>query len=276
MPVLTQAPSDSTGFGPCAFWEPLWCTDLPTGSEAVSGFAIQMATEILWAKSGMRFDQCTFTIRPCRRSCWSGGIFPYGNSWWEITQPYPTPAIIDGNWYNLTCGACGDNCSCVNIEEILLPGPVSSINEVKVDGMALLSTQYRLDNWRKLVRIDGGIWPLCNNLNLADTQVGTWSVNLTYGQPVPVAGRFAVGELAHQLILACLGDDCCVLPYRVAQLARQGVTISFPDITNLIATNRLGLQFCDMFIDSFNPSNLRMPSQVYDIDNPSPRIAGTP
>lgn len=272
MPALPPFPSDSTGFGPCGPWDPIYCTPLPTGSEEISGFALQMATEILWAKSGMRFDACTFTIRPCRTSCWGGG-FPY-SGWWEMTSTYPQPALIAGNWYNLVCGTCGDDCSCTPVEQIILPGPVTSIDRVTVDGMTLLSSQYRLDDWRKLVRIDGGRWPDCNDLNLADTEVGTWSVQLTYGQPVPIAGRMAVGELAHQLVLACMGDDCCILPYRIAQLARQGVTISFPDIDSLIAGNRLGLQFADTFLDAYNPYGLRSPSQVYAIDGHRPTITG--
>lgn len=274
MPVLVQAPSDSSGFGPCAPWDPIYCTPLPTGSEEISGFALQMATEILWAKSGMRFDQCTFTVRPCKSSCWGGGAFPYG-TWWEMTSSYPTPALINGNWYNLTCGSCANDCSCTTLEEVIFPGPVTSIDTVKVDGMTLLANQYRLDDWRKLVRIDGGTWPSCNDMNLEDTEPGTWSVQLTYGQPVPMAGRFAVGELAHQLILACMGDDCCTLPYRIAQLARQGVTIDFPDIDSLIAGNRLGLLYADAFLDAFNPAGLRMPAQIYNVDAPRHRIVGT-
>lgn len=232
-----------------------------------------MATEILWAKSGMRFDQCIYTIRPCKRSCW-GGSWPFSGNWWEVGTTYPTPALIAGNWHNLVCGTCGNDCSCTSVEQIILPGPVAEIIAVKVDGFTLPSSAYRLDNWRNLVRIDGGTWPHCNNLNLADTEVGTWSVTLQYGEPIPISARMAVGELAHQLILACMGDDCCILPYRIAQLARQGVTISFPDIDNLISGNRIGLQFVDMFLEAFNPSGLRSRSQVYLVDSPSPTITG--
>lgn len=282
LPSSIPSPSDAEGFGPCAAWEPIWCVDLPTSASEISGHAVQMATEILWARSGMKFDQCTLTIRPCRQDCWGGGEFPYGGFWWQMGTLYPQPALINGNWYNLTCGSCTGDCSCATLSEILLPGPVTAINEVKVDGVALDSTDYRLDDWRKLVRLDGELWPLCNNLNLDDDEEGTWSVTLTYGVPVPTSGRMAVGELAYQLILACLGDSCCLLPYNVQQIARQGVTIKYPDMSDLFGmdrngrvTNRIGLQYCDLFLDAVNPYGLRQSSQVYAIDGSTPRIAGS-
>lgn len=283
MPVVSMpvVPTATDGFGPCEPWDPIWCVELPTGSEAVSGSALMMATEILWARTGMIFDQCTFTIRPCRQDCWETSGWPYGNFWWQFGTLYPQPALINGNWYNLTCGACAGNCSCVSLYEILLPGPITKVNQVKVDGNVLSTSEYRLDDWRKLVRINN-MWPLCNDLNKNDTEVNTWSVTLTYGRPVPTMGQMAVGELAYQLILACLGDGCCKLPYAVQQIARQGVTINYPDVGDLFGmdrfgrvTNRIGLQYCDLFIDAANPYGLRQNSEVYFIDLNMPRIAGS-
>lgn len=281
--IPPPAPSGD-GFGPCGAWEPIWCEPLPTGSEEISGSMLMMATEILWAKTGMRYDQCSITIRPCADSCWGGGSWPFGGGyWWEVGTLYPQPALIAGNWYNLACGSCSDSCSCTVIHEIILPGgPVTAISEVKVDGVALATSAYRLDNWRNLVRLDGEAWPMCNDLNLADTEDGTWSVTAVYGQPVPTMGQLAVGELAHQLVLACLGDDCCVLPYQLTQYARQGVTLKYADAKDLYGidrdgrvANRVGLQFCDMFIDAANPAGLRAKSRAYSIDSPMPRITGT-
>lgn len=272
----------SDAFGPCEPWEPIWCVTLPTGSEAISGNAVEMATEILWAKTGMRYDRCRIKVRPCRTDCF-GGIWPYSGQWWEVGGLYPQPALVNGNWYNLTCGACTGGCSCSVVHEITLPGgPVVSVYEVKVDGNVLPSTGYRLDNWRQLVRLGGEPWPLCNDLNYPDSYPGTWSVTLGYGQPVPVMGRYAVGELAYQIILACMGDECCKLPYNVRQVARQGVTIDYPDVRDLMgvgrdgaAVNRLGLYYCDLFIDAANPAGLRAKSRPYSIDRPNPRITNT-
>lgn len=277
MPVSPlPVPSISSGFGPCEPWEPIWCVNLSTAAAAISGTAVQQATEILWARTGMVFDQCTFTVRPCRQDCWGSSDWPYGGYWWQMNTLYPQPALINGTWYNLTCGSCPGDCSCTTVSQITLPGPITSINRVKVDGQTLDPSAYRLDDWRKLIRIDGNLWPMCNNLNVSDNNLNTWSVNLTYGNPVPTSGQLAVGELAYQLILACLGDDCCQLPYQVQTLARQGVSIKYPDVSKLFAENRIGLRFCDLFIDAVNPYGMRQPSQVYKIDTSPPRILNSP
>ena len=279
MPVLplggnVPSPTPADGFGPCAAWEPIWCGELPTGSEAISGHMLDAATEILWSKTGMQFDACQLTIRPCRRDCF-GQSWPFDQGWWEINS-WPRPVFFNGTWYNITCGNCGDNCSCSRVEEVFLPGPISSIDVVKVDGVTLTSgVDYRLDDYRKLVRLGGEMWPICNDLNLADTQPGTWSVTATWGTPVPKLGQIAVGELALQLIYACLGMDCCALPQTVQQLTRQGVTIEYLDPQKVFESNRIGLQFSDMFIAAYNPDQLRSASTVYSIDSPQPRITGT-
>lgn len=275
IPFSGATPGDgAAAFGPCQPWDPIWCHELPTGSEAVSGYALEMATEILWNKTGQRYGTCTHTIRPCRQSCWSNGVWPYNDSWSELGV-WPRPVLFDGEWFNIACGTCGDGCSCNRLDEIELPGPVASIQQVKVDGVTLVQgVDYRLDDYRKLVRLNN-LWPMCNDLNKADTQEGTWSVTATWGIEVPKAGQFAVGELAYHIILACMGDAGCALPMTVQRLARQGVTIDFLDPQRVFDSNRIGLTLCDMFISAVNPDNLRSQSRVYNLDQPSYRIAGT-
>lgn len=56
--------------GPCEPWSPIWnCANL-VGAEAVSGTAVQAATEILYNRSAQQFGICTFTVRPCREDCY--------------------------------------------------------------------------------------------------------------------------------------------------------------------------------------------------------------
>src|SRR5262249_23894476 len=153
---------------------PIWTCALDPASAAVSGTAVAAASEVLYALSGRRLGSCQLTIRPCRRDCWDGG-WPFLNSWWQFGL-WPRPLFLNGTWYNITCGQCYGGCSCSVISEALLPAPVSQVLQVKVDGQILDPSAYRVDNWRLLVRTDGGIWPVCNDLAKADTEVGTWSV----------------------------------------------------------------------------------------------------
>jgi len=267
--------NSGTGSSPCDVWPVKWLCSLSAGAAAVTGDALQAATEVLWALSGRRFGLCTVTLRPCKRACsdvpWPSGLWP------SVTagMTYPMPVNLGGGeWLNLTCGSCTRDCSCATLEEVLLPGPVYDIVEVKVDGDVLDPSSYRLDDGRILVRVDGGRWPTCNNLNLADTQTDTWSITARYGEDVPLLGQMAVGELACEFVNLFLGGEC-QLPQPIQSLSRQGVSITYVDPNELLDNGRLGMRMSDMFIQTVNPGGLRARARVFDIDGPRARIVGT-
>ncbi len=265
-------------FGPCEPWTPVWPTGgdcnvlLLTGAAAVTGTAVQAASEILYQLTAQRFGLCRVKLRPCRQSCSS--TFPWGE-WWQYGT-YPQPYWWAGTWYNLTCGACpGDTCSCVAIEETVLPGPVYDIVEVKLNGVILeRNVDYRVDDYRKLVRLGGELWPFCQNMNLADTEDTTWSVTVDYGEIVPAIGSLAVGELAAEIVkyLLCLE---CQLPQGVVDISRQGVSMSIASIADLFKTGFIQLRMCDLFIKTSNPNHMQARAGIYDIDGPNYRAVGT-
>lgn len=252
----------------CDGWEPTFTCALPTGAEAVSGVALNMAAETLYAFSGRQFGLCAVTARPCRSSC-------YGETWPAVVGTfveygtYPQPALYAGQWYNITCGSCGSECSCSRVSEVALPGPVYDVTQVKIDGEVLTpDVDYRLDDWRLLVRLGGEAWPLCNDLNLADTEEGTWSVTYRVGQPVPQLGKLALGILTDEFTKLLLCNSDCKLPKPVQSLSRQGVSLTFVDPNELFQAKRIGLYVPDLFINTTNPNALRRPSRAYDIDAP--------
>lgn len=264
-------------YGLCESWTPIFNCELPTGSAAVSGTALQVASEVLYAMSGRQFGLCSVTIRPCRRSC-------FGTTWWNQwgglwpqygSVGYPFPALIRGQWYNLGCGGCSGDCSCSPVYEVALPGPVYDVPEVKVDGVVLADDAYRVDNYSLLVRLDGSDWPICNDLNEADTEPGTWSVTFRTGVPVPTLGQVAVGQLTEQFTKLLLCDDSCELPFNVTSISRQGVDISILSPDDIFKNKRTGLYLPDLFISTYNPSGLRQRSRAYDIDAPFPRRTNT-
>jgi len=278
VPVINPTPQTVPGgagdiTGPCADWPVTWTCDVDTLNPAVTGIAVSMATETLWALTGMRFGVCQVTLRPCARSCDDGSFYDdFGPPW--ASSSYPQPALIGGLWFNLACGSCPGTCSCTEVSEVRLPSPVNTIVEVKIDGTPMVSGAYRIDNNRLLVRTDGGRWPRCNDLNLDDTEVGTWSVTATYGEALPEGASLAVGQLACEIAKAAAGGDC-KLPAGLQQLVRQGVTISYPDVGELFRQGRTGLYLVDMFVATWNPSGLRQRSRVYNVDRPTVRRAGT-
>jgi hypothetical protein len=278
MPVINPTPQTVPGgdgagtSGPCADWPVTWTCDVETLNPAVTGMAVSMATEFLWAATGMRFGVCEITLRPCRRECQTAGFYDdFGLPW---SGMYPQPALIGGLWFNLVCGSCVGDCSCGRVEEVVLPAPVNRIVEVLIDGTPLVSGAYRVDNNRLLVRTDGGEWPRCNDLSRNDDQPDTWSVRATYGEELPEGASLAVGQLACEIARSAMGGDC-KLPAGVQQLVRQGITISYPDVGELFRQGRTGLYLVDMFISTWNPYGLKQRSRVYSVDRPSVRRPNT-
>lgn len=263
-------------FGPCTPWTPTWQTGecsvlLLTGAPEVTGVAVEVASEILYHLTAQRFGTCEVTLRPCRRSCYD--TFPH-TGWWEYGS-YPRPYWYAGTWYNLACGTCGDSCSCVGMDETVLPGPIDYVTSVKLDGVELVNgVNYRVDDYRKLVRVDGLLWPFCQDMTKPDTEVGTWSATIGYGEPVPALGRLAVGELAGEIVKYLLCADC-QLPQGVVDLSRQGVSMTIANISDLFNTGFIQLRICDLFIKTANPHHLQSRSAVYDLDSPSFRATGT-
>jgi hypothetical protein len=261
---------------PCDPWPAIWCCDI-TEAPLSTGWALEAATEVLWSLSGRRFGLCQVTSRPCRRECASA--FPGIGTWWEWSGPsfYPRPALIGGKWFNLVCGGCGSGCSCSTVEEVVLPAPVVTVDEITIDGQVMPTGSYRVDDWRLLVRQDGGRWPTCQNLSVPATGSGAWTVTATYGEPVPTMGQIAVGELACELLKACdpnFGGDCA-LPPNLQSLVREGVSLQFTeDVQSRLRTDgRLGIWSVDVFLVTYNPRGLQGRSQVYSPDVPRPRVS---
>lgn len=278
MPVINPAtptgtpPGAGADFGPCDNWPYVLTCDIPLEAAPITGYAISMATDMLWSMTGMRFGLCNVTLRPCRRECYT----PFPDDWymWPYTGSFPQPALISGQWFNLTCGGCPGTCSCSEVSEFVLPSPVHAIVDISIDGVPMPTGSYRLDNNRIVVRTDGDRWPLCNDLSVNDGEPGTWTITATFGEPVPDGARLAMGELICEIIRGATGGDCR-LPAGITQLIRQGVTIQFPDVGELFSQGRTGLYLVDMFINTWNPYGLRQRSRTYNVDRPTVRRTNT-
>lgn len=257
-------------------WPVTWICDVSTESPTATGLAVSYASTVVWALTGRQFGFTLVKLRPCRT--WRRDT-PYPDGWlsWPGTQPPPLGASSSGGgsyWFAAGCGACGDACGCTYGAELNLPSPVHAITEVKVDGIVLDPSAYRVDDHHRLMRLDGYTWPRTNNLLAADSQVGTWTVTAQYGTSIPDGASLAVGELACEFIKAMHGEDCR-LPRTVTSLARQGVTISMPDLAAGFAKGATGLYLVDLFIATWNPKHLRARSRVYSVDSASPRVVGS-
>jgi hypothetical protein len=266
--------SDAGLLGPCSPWAAVddvrarpGCSELDT---AVVDDAVQAASEVLYALSGRQFPgECTGYVRPTARS----------RSWDMRVQ-----SLAGG--YSATWGACnysgsdlaawaGHSCDCSPPEIELGAYPVTEIVAVLIDGQTIPADEYRIDDYRLLVRVlplasaqptvRGG-WPTCQRLDLPDSEEGTFSVSFLYGTVPPSSGKRAALALAAELALAYATDSDTRLPERIRSLTRQGESITLIDPQDVLDNGRTGIPEVDLFIKSVNPKNLQRRSTVWSPD----------
>jgi len=250
------------------------CRALDSLSEAARSVIETTATSYLWNWTGRKYGLCEVTLRPRRADCVKQESSYRGYAGLQQTvlprQGAPwTPALLGGQWFNLTCGLCGGTCSCEAVEQIGLPGPVDSIVEVLVDGSVVDANAYRVDNRRLLVRQDGEKWPICNDYGKDTTEPGTWQVSYNRGSPVPEGGQLAAGLLACEMAKAVCGDPSCKLPQRVQSITREGVSTVLLDGFEGIEKGQTGIWFVDSWVMSVMHSPRR--PTVFSPDMQTPR-----
>lgn len=234
-------------------------------SPGVREAAESMATEYLWRWTGGAFGVCSSTVRPCRRGC-------YPESTWNGLVGVDRQVIVNGSTGSVVidsgCG-CAADCCHPSRSTMHLPGPVVSVEEVKIDGEVMDPALYRVDNGHLLVRVDGMVWPDCQALDLPDTEQGTFSITYSRGIAVPAGGQIAAGVLLVEFAKAICDDSSCKLPKRIQTVTRQGVTVGFMDEFQGLDTGRTGLWIVDSWIESIRGP--RRGGTVRSPDVPHPR-----
>lgn len=142
--------------------------------------------------------------------------------------------------------------------------PVTEVLAVKLDGVTIPPNEYYLQDYRTLIRRRPSAsatpterygWPTSQITEMADTEVGTFSVEYKYGVPPPQTGIMAARKLAAMLLADAGGDDT-VFPQRVTSVSRQGVTVSVVDVMDFFSKGLTGIYLLDLFVQAFNPHKL--------------------
>lgn len=237
-----------------------------SGSPAITGAALEAASEVLWERTGHQFGSCSITLRPCRTDC---GPSPNSGAWWSGVG-WPTDSwsayarSLFEFWWAADCGRCSGCCSCNEADTLRLPERAQSIQSVIVDGVELVEeANWLFYNNELLVRTDGEQWPMCQDWTVPVTGTGAWSVSATFGLPVPTSGQFAVAELAREYALWCSGEEC-MIPATAKSVTRQGVTFSIPETTEDDLAN---LPMVSKFLYTFNPLGIRDRARAWNPDD---------
>lgn len=228
-------------------------------SPEVRNRALALASSTLRRLTGNRVGHCPITVRPCgtvSRACsMINSMAGYSLLW--------TPMNWAGTWTN--CG-CGDECTVLH--QVELPTPVGRVDQVKVDGVVVPPTDYRVDNGRYLVNLSDTPWPSNQDLASSDSELGTFSVTYLNAYPVDSTGAYAVGVLALEFAKACSGNKCR-LPVGVTNISRQGVTMEIA--TGAFPGGMTGIREVDTYIALWNPDGLRRQATVWSPDQNRPR-----
>jgi hypothetical protein len=257
--------------GPCGWTipDPLCCDEWETLDPAVQSSARDYAALILWAATGRQFGLCEVTVRPCgMRPCADGTLDFFGMGWSGGTW---TPYVWNGTWYNCPCVGL---CCCEPRCQIRLMGPVDSIVEVLIGGIAVDPATYRVDDQHWLVRTAGECWPFCADM---DTDDGANVLEVTYvrGTTPPPALLRAASTLACEWGKACTGGDCR-LSNRVTSIARQGISIEMASPDEFLDDGLTGLWEVDSVIKALNPYRRKERGRILAPELNVPRMVTSP
>jgi hypothetical protein len=224
--------------------------------------AYDVAVELLATLAVRPIGTCGRTVRPCSRACGVRSGFRLGSA-----GPWFTPLLYGGEVFNV-CGCLTvADCTCTDSRSsIRLPGPVVSVTQVRVDGVILDPADYTLDG-NRLVRLDGGTWPMTQDLALDASADGTFEVMYVQGTPLSAGGRVALSALMQEIDKAMCGDSSCQLPARVTNVVREGVTYTLmDDPSKILDAGRTGIAAVDRWLNLINPAGTRTRMGVFSPD----------
>ncbi len=241
--------------GPFCWVEPYVCDDccsLKLGDESdvpdeMRERAARWAARFLWTATGRKFGGCPKTYRPCRENCAPAMNCCGGYSGPALASvPWRVPGSFD--WVNVPCGTCRTGCQCSAVSELYL-NDVDQVLNVRLDGVdydpcGMVAVYDR----SRIVRTDGGQWPVCQELGKVDGP-GTWSITVLEGQCVPDGGDWVTGQLMCEFIKACLKDKDCQLHKRIQTITRNGITMGFNDRFENLGIMRTGIWEIDAWIE---------------------------
>lgn len=238
---------------------------------------LQRSEALAWytlaALCAWQIGVCATTVRPCSARCAPPGSWiaaPVGGG---QTGALPlrtigrsfTPHMVGGEWVN-SCGcSSADACSCGPVDEVLLAGPVGDIVEVKINGVIIDPTWYRVDNGNRLVAQHADLkWPLCQDMSKPD---GEFTVTYFRGAAPNEMTNYAAGLLTAEFMKACAGDKACKLSAKVKTVVRGGSTYELD--WNLFENGWTRIEAVDAVIRIYNPHHLKTPSRVLSPDAPT-------
>jgi hypothetical protein len=180
-----------------------------------------------------------------------------GQRFWGCCEATIRPAALCH-----VCGATDWSCGCNRWPMLSLPFlPARSVDDVTIDGTTLDPSAYALVDHASLARIDGEPWPTCNDLTLADTEEGTWTVTFHHGLDLPPEAVPLVAQFAVELAKACRGVECGLGP-GIRVVHRDGVDFEIVDAP--LGEHSTGYGPLDQWIGLLHGGHVAEPPRLYN------------
>ena len=237
---------------------------MESSSGALFDLAAEQASALLFELSGRHYPgECgPKTVRPPCHGCSCG--------YQVLSRGYVVgPWNYDGGAYASLLRLLHGGLRPLAGEAVGLPGQ-GDLRGARSTGWSWTTACTRSARRRYVTRLDDGHWPYGQNLTLADTEEGTFSISYTYGADPPELGMAAAAQLGCEIYKACPGAEStgdCALPAGVTRVTRQGITIEKLAFTTWAFTGTVpragraagwntGLPLVDAFLNTYNSSGL--------------------
>lgn len=126
---------------------------------------------------------------------------------------------------------------CDDGPKLMLRTPNATVGWVKIDGVTLDPSEYALVDGSWLIRRSGS-WPTRNDIRLPDTEVGTWSMEVSWGTLPDLVTSQAAIELVCEFAKGAGVGASEVFPPGVVAANVQGVSVSIEDVAQAVAEGR--------------------------------------
>jgi hypothetical protein len=225
--------------------------------------AVDSASFVLFMLSGRKYGG----VRTVTEEYCQVGLSEIGLRYPTLPGPSGYPAIypeLDHGAIINRFGGCCSNCGCAHLLR-LRGGPVLSVDYIAVGSRVLDSSDYAVYDY-SYIAAPNRCWNTCDDV----------TVTYTYGAPPPALGRIAAKALADQYILAMSNDEECMLPQRVTQISRQGMSWTLLDPQDFLDKGRTGIYQVDLFLTTVNPDGARLRARVFSPDIPRGKAVRRP
>ena len=236
---------------------------------SVIEYSIAFASELLYRLSGRQYPgACERLIYP---GCPTTGM---------TGAQYRDLAYLRDTDYGRCCdvGTCGggsSSCSskCSDRYTLRLPGPISNILEIVINGEVLSPNSYQIRAHKEVVRTDGKPWPASNDFSRSPYMVPTeddcgtaWVVRYLHGKCPPISAQLAAAELARITAKSVCGNNC--LPENVRRITAEGIDVRILERDSSLYNLRsnFGNVIIDSWLNSVNPAGLQRSGSVHRAD----------